>query len=91
MTMTAQKIRVTGRVQGVFFRDSTRQQAETLGLTGYAANMNDGSVEILVQGKPEAIEKIVLWINAGGPPAARVDSVTRVSCPLQETRGFRVR
>ncbi|KFD18152.1 acylphosphatase [Tatumella ptyseos] len=91
MEKIAQKIRVTGRVQGVFFRDSTRQQAETQRLTGYAANLNDGSVEILLQGEPEAVEKVLFWIKAGGPPAARVDSVTCVSCALQETGGFTVR
>ncbi|WP_025902808.1 acylphosphatase [Tatumella sp. UCD-D_suzukii] len=91
MEKIAQKIRVTGRVQGVFFRDSTRQQAETQRLTGYTANLNDGSVEILLQGEPEAVEKVLFWIKAGGPPAARVDSVTCVSCALQETGGFTVR
>lgn len=91
MAKTAQKIRVTGRVQGVFFRDSTRKQAEAQRLTGYAANLNDGSVEILLQGEPEAIEKVVLWIEAGGPPAAKVESVTRVSCAIQETATFTVR
>lgn len=91
MAKIAQKIRVTGRVQGVSFRDSTRRQAEAQRLTGYAANLDDGSVEILLQGEPEAVEKVLLWIKAGGPPAASVDSVTGVSCTLQETGTFMVR
>ena len=91
MARIAQKNRVTGRVQGVFFRDSTRRQAEAGRLTGYAANLDDGSVEILLQGSPEAVEKVLQWIKAGGPPAARVESVTDVSCIFQETGGFTVR
>ncbi len=46
---------VSGRVQGVFFRASTRQQAQSLGLCGIARNLDDGRVEVIVQGEPAAI------------------------------------
>lgn len=69
------KVRVTGRVQGVFFRDSTRRQALNHGINGYAINLSDGSVEILLSGERTAVETVVAWITAGGPPAARVDSI----------------
>ena len=69
------KVRVTGRVQGVFFRDSTRRQALNLGIDGYANNLSDGSVEILLSGERTAVETVLAWITAGGPPSARVDSV----------------
>lgn len=68
------KFRVTGRVQGVWFRESTRRQAEILGLTGYAINCADGSVEVLACGNPDAVEQLARWLRQG-PQLARVDSV----------------
>ena len=68
------RCRVTGRVQGVFFRASTREQARRLGLSGHARNLPDGAVEILACGSSAALEALRegLWL---GPPAARVESV----------------
>lgn len=68
------KFRVEGRVQGVWFRESTRQQAERLGLTGQAINCADGSVEVVACGAPEALEALVCWLHEG-PPMAEVCSV----------------
>lgn len=65
----------SGRVQGVFFRESTRRQAEPLGLTGYAINLDDGRVEVLAQGEPAALDSLADWLTSG-PPAARVDQLT---------------
>ena len=65
-----------GRVQGVFFRASTRSEALRLGLTGYAKNLPDGSVEVLACGADPALDELERWLHAG-PPAARVDAVTR--------------
>lgn len=65
---------VSGRVQGVFFRESARQQAEPLGITGHARNLADGRVEVLAVGEPAAIAKLIDWLHHG-PPAARVDKV----------------
>ncbi len=70
------RCRVTGRVQGVFFRASTREQARRLGLTGYARNLPDGSVEVLACGEPAALEALVAWLWQGPPQAA----VSGVDC-----------
>lgn len=68
------RCRVTGRVQGVFFRAATRRQAQQLGLTGYARNLPDGSVEVLACGPEAAVAALRDWLQVG-PPAARVDGV----------------
>ena len=78
---------VSGRVQGVFFRASTREQALALGLAGHARNRSDGCVEVLAGGAPEALDALERWLQQG-PPAARVDAVTREDLPEQELRGF---
>ncbi|HHH39015.1 MAG TPA: acylphosphatase [Sedimenticola sp.] len=66
---------VSGRVQGVFFRASTREQALKLGIQGHALNLADGRVEVLACGPPEAIDQLRQWLSKG-PPAARVTAVT---------------
>jgi acylphosphatase len=68
------RLAIHGRVQGVWFRESMRLQAEALGVAGWVRNRADGSVEALVQGSPEAIEAITRWARRG-PEAARVDRV----------------
>jgi acylphosphatase len=84
------KYRVEGRVQGVWFRESTRQQAERLGLCGYAINCADGSVEVLACGEAESISKLAEWLQHG-PPMAQVKSVSSVPfagiCPDRFTTG----
>lgn len=65
---------IHGRVQGVFFRDSMRREAQRLGVTGWVRNRADGAVEAVVQGEPSAVESIVLWAHRG-PPSAQVDKV----------------
>ncbi len=69
------KVIVTGRVQGVYFRDSTRKEALRQNLAGYANNLQDGSVEIVLSGDEAAVEAVLAWITAGGPPAARVETI----------------
>jgi acylphosphatase len=73
----AQRHWVSGRVQGVFFRASTRQQALQLKLTGYAKNLPDGRVEVLAVGAPAALAQLQQWLWQG-PPAASVTSVQSV-------------
>ncbi len=68
------KCRVAGRVQGVFFRASTQQRAQQLALTGYARNMDDGSVEVLVCGDSAQVEQLCRWLWQG-PQAAEVAHV----------------
>jgi acylphosphatase len=65
---------VKGRVQGVYFRASTVQQARHLGLTGWVMNRQDGSVELVAEGRSDGIEELIAWCRQG-PPEARVDEV----------------
>ncbi len=72
--MIRRRLVVTGRVQGVFFRDWTVEQARELGLDGWVRNRADGSVEAVVAGAPEQVEAMIERARRG-PPAARVDDV----------------
>jgi acylphosphatase len=65
---------ITGRVQGVFYRDNAQEKAQALGLTGYIKNMPDNSVEALVQGEKEKIQAFAEWCKEG-PSSAKVDQV----------------
>lgn len=67
---------VRGKVQGVWFRASTRDEAARLGLDGHARNLADGSVEVLAIGDAAAIDALAQWLHVG-PPLARVDAVSR--------------
>ena len=73
--IAAARFRIAGKVQGVWFRASTREQALCLGLRGYAKNLADGSVEVFA-GESGAIESLEQWLRVG-PPNARVDAVMR--------------
>jgi acylphosphatase len=68
------RLRIHGLVQGVFFRESMRQRAVELNVTGWVRNRHDGSVEALVQGEPLEVELLVDW-SRRGPDAARVDKI----------------
>jgi acylphosphatase len=65
---------VRGRVQGVYFRASTQREGRRLGLTGWARNRPDGSVEIVAEGEEESVRELVAWAHRG-PSAARVERV----------------
>ncbi len=65
---------IHGRVQGVFFRESMRVEADRLSVSGWVRNRGDGTVEAAVQGEPEAVDAIVQWAHRG-PPMARVERV----------------
>jgi len=65
---------IEGRVQGVWFRESTRRQALGLGLTGWVKNRPDGTVEALVEGPEQEVNQLVSWCRKG-PPTARVSGI----------------
>jgi acylphosphatase len=72
--LIARRCLVAGRVQGVFYRASTRQRAQALGVTGHARNLPDGRVEVLACGTREAVESLCAWLWQG-PPASHVTAV----------------
>lgn len=91
--MAAARFFVSGRVQGVFFRASTRAEAERLGIRGWARNLPDGRVEVLARTRDaEALDRLEAWLRHG-PPQARVDALQRQ--PTEEaaaaTTGFAIR
>jgi acylphosphatase len=78
---------IKGRVQGVFFRASTRQVAESLGLHGHAINLSDGDVEVLACGESDALDRLGKWLKEG-PPHARVDQVIARDVECEGPAGF---
>jgi acylphosphatase len=85
--MTSARFHVSGRVQGVFFRASTRQEALRLSLRGYARNLADGRVEVVACGSAAAVSELERWLWQG-PPAARVDDVVRSDYADTVAEGF---
>jgi acylphosphatase len=84
-------VRVSGQVQGVFFRDSTRQKAEELGLAGWVRNVSGGQVEALFEGPSEKVEEMVRWCEEG-PQRASVENVdTDFENAEGDLEGFEVR
>jgi acylphosphatase len=71
----ARRLRVVGHVQGVFFRASTRREAQRLGCVGWVRNTPEGDVEVWCEGPADAVETLEAWVRAGGPPAATVEHV----------------
>jgi acylphosphatase len=69
-------VRVTGRVQGVGFRWSAREEAKRLGLTGWVRNADDGSVEITAEGRADRLAAFAAWLKRG-PAGARVERLER--------------
>jgi acylphosphatase len=82
---------VSGDVQGVFFRDSTREKAELLGLTGWVKNLPDGRVEALFEGPSERVREMIRWCEQGPPHAAVEDVDTEFEASQGDFKGFEVR
>jgi len=89
MGLVRKRVVAHGRVQGVWFRESARLQAERHGLAGWVGNRPDGTVEAELEGEAEAVELVVAWF-AHGPRDARVDRVEVSELPLAGEQGFAV-
>lgn len=74
MATTTVRVTVTGRVQGVYFRAFTQEEAERLGLTGWVRNLPDRSVQALLHGEEKQVERMIAWLHHGSPHA-RVQQV----------------
>jgi acylphosphatase len=81
---------VHGRVQGVFFRDSTRQRAQAAGVAGWVANRPDGTVEAVLEGDADAVEQLVAWMGEG-PRSAEVERTEVSEEEPEGLSGFDVR
>jgi len=86
---TCMRYLIRGRVQGVFFRANTRQQAERLNLAGYAHNLPDGRVEVVACGESHSLETLKAWLHQG-PELAEVTEVILEELPNQELSGFSI-
>jgi acylphosphatase len=86
--MTGRRLRIFGRVQGVFFRNWAVEQAQALGLRGWIRNRTDGSVEALAYGAPEAVDAFIAKCREG-PPAAQVERVDVTVENNEPPEGFR--
>lgn len=78
---------VSGKVQGVWFRQSTKEQALQQGVTGWAKNLDDGRVEVLLCGAAQAVEKVQQWLYEG-PELANVTDVDLKTCEYEVLSGF---
>jgi acylphosphatase len=86
----ARHVVVRGRVQGVFFRETTRRRAARAGVAGWVRNTDDGSVEAWFEGEPDDVE-VMLNFAEHGPSGAYVDEVDVEDVEPQDLRGFEVR
>ena len=84
------RVIVRGRVQGVFFRSSTEQEASRAGIDGWVRNLRDGSVEAVFEGEPARVEALLAWVRRG-PGASDVQSVQLHEESPEGELGFRVR
>jgi acylphosphatase len=85
--MATVRFLVSGRVQGVFYRASTRNEAHRLGIAGSARNLDDGRVEVIASGPDEAIAELERWLWQG-PSSARVENVAREAIAARDLDGF---
>jgi acylphosphatase len=83
------RVIVAGRVQGVFFRDSARRRAESLGVSGHARNRSDGRVELEFEGEASAVDELVAW-SRRGPSRADVAAVEVEEVAPTGSSGFRI-
>lgn len=89
--MVRRRLRIHGRVQGVFYRASCREEAEARGLAGWVRNLPDGTVEALLQGSEEQVRDMIRWCYVG-PPGARVSRIdVNPEEAADDLQGFHIR
>ena len=88
--LSARRLRIHGRVQGVWFRESMRQEAQRLGIVGWVRNRDDGTVESVVQGTAPAVETITEWARRG-PDGALVTRLEEAGEPISDYAAFEKR
>jgi acylphosphatase len=88
MAVVRRRLVVSGRVQGVFYRARCREQAEALGVAGWARNLDDGRVEVVAEGERDAVDALTRWCREG-PPRALVTRVEGRDEPPEGLVGFR--
>jgi acylphosphatase len=88
--MKANRISVSGRVQGVYFRVSAKQKALNLGVRGFVQNESDGTVSVEVEGEPNAVEQMVSWCKKG-PGLARVKTIEVIELPARNFVSFDIK
>ena len=86
----ARRVLVQGRVQGVFFRDSARREAQDRGVAGWVTNRDDGSVEAVFEGEAADVDALVAWCREG-PPQAEVERVDVHDAEPSGLGGFEIR
>lgn len=87
--MSCRRFLISGRVQGVWFRASTRSEALRLGIAGHAVNLPDGRVEVVACGSDAALDELAAWLWHG-PELAEIDDVLSESLTEQSLSGFRI-
>jgi acylphosphatase len=90
MTLSTFRFRITGRVQGVGYRYFALIEAQTLGVSGYAKNLRDGSVEVVAEGQAQAVSAFEARLREG-PAFARVEVVDREALAVRGDQGFHIR
>ena len=90
MSPLARHVRIAGRVQGVFFRAWTRDQARELGVSGWVRNASDGSVEAHLEGALDSVEQMIERMRSG-PPSARVEDLKISEALVKDLGSFEVR
>ncbi len=84
---TCKRYTISGRVQGVWYRASTLERAQTLGITGHARNLDDGGVEVLACGHVDMMDELEAWLWQG-PPLAKVEHIESVDIAPRNITGF---
>ena len=87
MVLVCKQVFISGRVQGVFYRESTRQQADALKLRGAVRNLRDGRVEVQVAGDEESVASLIKWLKTG-PKFAKVSNIEVIDKPSESIARF---